>query len=151
MASSQGSDTKIPTAPRASSQARSNNMRANRRRDTGPERQIRSLLHQAGLRFRVDLPINTGGRKARPDIVFTARRLVVFIDGCFWHGCPQHGHIPKTNPGYWGPKIEGNQRRDEKQRKALEAVDWDVLRIWEHVDPMTATDQIIAAYRSLQP
>ncbi|MBW8060005.1 MAG: very short patch repair endonuclease [Solirubrobacterales bacterium] len=126
-------------------------MRANRRRDTGPERQVRSLLHCAGLRFRVDFPINAGGRKVRPDIVFTARRLAVFVDGCFWHGCPEHGRIPKTNPAYWEPKIAGNQRRDEGQQRALEAAGWEVIRIWEHVAPENATQQIISAYRSLEP
>jgi DNA mismatch endonuclease (patch repair protein) len=123
-------------------------MRANRRRDTSPERQVRSLLHRAGLRFRVDLPIDTGGRKVRPDIVFTARHLAVFIDGCFWHGCPEHGRIPKTNAAYWEPKIGRNQQRDEQQRRNLEGAGWDVVRIWEHVAPEEAALQIIAAYRS---
>lgn len=146
-----GSELKVPSPPSASSQARSNNMRANRRRDTGPERRIRSRLHRAGMRFRVDLPIDLGGRKIRPDIVFTARRLAVFVDGCFWHGCPEHGHIPKTNPSYWEPKIGGNQQRDERQRLALEAAGWNVLRIWEHVDPETAVSEIISTYCSLGP
>src|ERR1700732_2927625 len=84
-------------------------MRANRRRDSAPERALRSALHRAGLRFRVDFPIRTpGARPVRPDVVFPARRIAVFVDGCFWHGCPEHGTWPATNEAYWMQKIQAN-------------------------------------------
>src|SRR5437763_1104846 len=100
-------------------------MRANRRRDTGPERALRSALHRLGLRFRVDLPIRPdGGRAVRPDVVFPARRVAVYVDGCFWHGCPQHGTQPVTNSAYWKPKIAENKERDQRVNAALAADGW---------------------------
>jgi DNA mismatch endonuclease (patch repair protein) len=86
-------------------------MRANRRRDTGPERRIRSLLHQRGLRYRVDYRVGHRRGAPRPDIAFTRLKLAVFIDGCFWHGCPEHGRVPATNGAYWGPKLARNAER----------------------------------------
>jgi DNA mismatch endonuclease (patch repair protein) len=101
-------------------------MAAIRRRDTGPERAVRSLLHARGLRYRVDLPIRLAGhRPIRPDIVFTRQRVAVFIDGCFWHGCPEHGQRPGIRNGaYWSPKIAGNAERDQRHTAALEAAGW---------------------------
>ena len=87
--------------PTPSSAAASATMRANRRRDTTPERILRSALHRLGWRFRVDLPVEVGGRRVRPDIVFTRRRVAVFVDGCFWHACPEHGQQPTANASYW--------------------------------------------------
>lgn len=125
-------------------------MRANRRRDTGPERQLRSLLHAAGLRFRVDLPIAIGGRRPlRPDIVFTRARLAIFVDGCFWHGCPEHGRRPKIQNGkYWGSKIARNIERDHEQAEALAGAGWTVLRFWEHDQPEAAAAEVERAYRA---
>ncbi len=112
-------------------------MAAIRRRDTRPEKQIRSLLHAEGLRFRVDHPIRVGdARPIRPDIVFTRRRLAIFIDGCYWHGCPELGQRKGgANPGYWGPKIARNQERDAEHTTLLEAAGWTVMRFWEHEGP----------------
>jgi DNA mismatch endonuclease (patch repair protein) len=126
-------------------------MRANRRRDTGPERQLRSLLHAAGLRFRVDLPIVISGRRPlRPDIVFTRAKLAIFIDGCFWHGCPAHGRRPKIQNGkYWGSKIARNIERDQEQAEALAGAGWTVLRFWEHDQPEAAAAEIKRVYRDL--
>ncbi|MEA2361294.1 MAG: mismatch endonuclease, patch repair protein [Thermoleophilaceae bacterium] len=109
-------------------------MAAIRRRDTALERRVRSLLHARGLRFRVDLPIRLHGmRPIRPDVVFTRQRVAVFLDGCFWHGCPQHGQRPGvSNEHYWSPKIAGNRERDARHSAALEAAGWRVLRYWEH-------------------
>jgi DNA mismatch endonuclease (patch repair protein) len=111
-------------------------MSAIRRRDTQFELEVRSLLHAAGLRFRVDLPIRLEGmRPIRPDVVFTRRRVAVFCDGCFWHGCPEHGQRPNVRNGhYWTPKIEGNRERDARHTAALESAGWTVLRFWEHED-----------------
>ena len=86
-------------------------MQANRGRDTGPEVALRSLLHRAGLRFRVDFPLPFD-RRRRADIVFTRAGLYVFVDGCFWHGCPDHFVMPKTREQFWRDKIEGNRARD---------------------------------------
>lgn len=123
-------------------------MRANRRRDTGPERRIRKRLHGLGLRFRVDFPIRSAtGRLVRPDIVFTRARIAVFVDGCFWHGCPDHGRRPNIqNQSYWGPKIAANMRRDTAHTNALRAAGWTVLRFWEHDTPQAAALAILEAY-----
>jgi DNA mismatch endonuclease (patch repair protein) len=117
-------------------------MRANRRRDTAPERRVRSALHALGLRFRVDYAIRVGTqRPIRPDIVFTRARVAVFIDGCFWHGCPEHGQRPSIKNGhYWTPKIGANVARDQQHVTTLESARWTVLRFWEH-DP---TDHVVA-------
>lgn len=122
-------------------------MRANRRRDTGPERRIRKLLHARGLRYRVDFPIRIGGaRPVRPDVVFTRARLAVFIDGCFWHGCPDHKGSPKTNGHYWGPKLTGNADRDRRQTRALSEASWTVLRFWEHESSEAVAEEIARVY-----
>jgi DNA mismatch endonuclease (patch repair protein) len=119
-------------------------MAAIRRRDTEPERAVRSLLHARGLRYRVDLPIRLEGhRPIRPDIVFTRQRVAVFIDGCFWHGCPEHGQRPEIRNGaYWSPKIAGNTERDQRHSAALEAAGWTVLRFWEHEPPQAVADEV---------
>lgn len=130
-------------APPASSVAVSANMRANPRTNTKPELLVRSGLHRLGYRFRKDYPLRAEGRLIRPDIVFTRHRLAVFIDGCFWHLCPDHGHIPRTNSDYWRPKLEGNVARDELVNEKLRLADWEVLRLWEHVPPNEAVLEIV--------
>ncbi len=119
-------------------------MQANRRRDTVPELRLRRLLHADGLRYRVDHPIRLDGvpRAVRPDIAFTRARLAVFVDGCFWHGCPDHAWYPRSNLDYWRPKLAGNARRDRVQTAALEAERWTVLRCWEHEDPHLMADRV---------
>ncbi|HEU5063660.1 MAG TPA: very short patch repair endonuclease [Solirubrobacterales bacterium] len=121
-------------------------MRRNRRRDSRPELALRRALHRSGMRFRVDLPIRTEARTVRPDIVFTRARLAVFIDGCFWHCCPQHGTSPKANPRYWRPKLARNVERDRLVDAALSAAGWSVLRAWEHEDPEEVANRVTAAY-----
>ena len=120
-------------------------MRGNRRRDTGPERALRSELHRRGLRFRVDMPIPDLGVRARPDIVFTRHRLAVYVDGCFWHRCPIHGTEPKANADYWAPKLDANVERDRRVNRLLEQAGWRVLRIWSHVPLSDAADEVQAA------
>jgi len=108
-------------------------MAANRRRDSAPELRLRSALHRHGLRFRVDFPIAVPSRRPiRPDIAFTRARVAVFLDGCFWHGCPEHGSVPKANTSYWLPKIARNRDRDREADRLLAAAGWLVVRIWEH-------------------
>lgn len=120
-------------------------MQANRGRDTGPEVALRSLLHRAGLRFRVDLALPFD-RRRRADIVFTRARLYVFVDGCFWHGCPDHFVMPKTREEFWRDKIEGNRARDADTDARLRALGLDVLRIWEHVSPQVAAEIVLGRY-----
>src|SRR5688500_71920 len=91
---------------------RRRNMQANRRRDTGPELALRSLLHARGLRYRCDYRLKFDGGAVRPDIVFTRVKVAVFVDGCFWHSCPVHGHSPRQNTQYWAPKLASNRARD---------------------------------------
>jgi DNA mismatch endonuclease, patch repair protein len=117
-------------------------MQANRRRDTTPELAIRRLLHRSGRRYRVDYAIATSEGRVRVDIAFPGRRLAVFIDGCYWHGCPAHATTPKRNREYWVNKIAENRRRDERQADILRRAGWVVLRIWEHEDPTDAAEVI---------
>ncbi|MEV4421947.1 very short patch repair endonuclease [Patulibacter sp. NPDC049589] len=124
-------------------------MRANPRRDTKPEIALRSALHRRGLRFRKDLPIRLPERVVRPDVVFTRQRLAVFVDGCFWHCCPIHGNAPKTNTGYWGPKLQRNVDRDHAVNEQLRAAGWTVLRAWEHEQPQEVAKSVEGALRDL--
>jgi len=124
---------------------RRRNMQANRRRDTGPELALRSLLHAKGFRYRTDLRLELSGAKVRPDIVFTRWKVAVFVDGCFWHQCPLHGTNPKTNSSYWGPKLERNRQRDERNTAELVAHGWTVIRIWEHDEPLVGLEAVAAA------
>lgn len=129
---------------------RRRNMRANRRRDTRPELAVRTLLHGQGFRYRTDFRIDMGAQKPRPDIVFTRQRVAVFIDGCFWHGCPEHGRDPKQNIGYWSPKLQRNRERDAAQTDALTLGGWRVLRIWEHEEPASAVERIATTVRQIR-
>lgn len=134
----------------ASSPERRRNMQANRSRDTGPEITIRRLLHAKGMRYRVDVrPEPTLRRRA--DIVFTKQRVAVFIDGCFWHGCPIHGRTAfKHNVNYWPAKIASNRARDLQTTELLEAAGWQVFRFWEHEDAQEVADCIVRAVRTSQ-
>ncbi len=107
-------------------------MRANRRSDTKPEVALRKALHRLGYRYRKDLRLDLGAVKVRPDIVFTARKVAVFVDGCFWHVCPDHGRQPTTNEWYWAPKLRRNIERDLAANDALAEAGWQVVRLWEH-------------------
>ena len=120
-------------------------MKGNRRRDTSPEILIRRTLHSRGWRYRVDFAVSAGTIKTRADIVFTRRRVAVFIDGCFWHGCPEHSKIPRTNTAYWAAKIGGNRERDGQVTAALLNDGWTVLRIWEHMPLQEAIQMIEVA------
>lgn len=120
-------------------------MRAIRRTDTKPEIELRSGLHRLGYRFRKDFRIDLPGRRVRPDIVFTARKVAVFIDGCFWHSCPQHGRQPTANEWYWSPKLARTVERDQQATAALTEAGWTVVRIWEHERTADAIDLVRAA------
>ncbi|WP_328527400.1 very short patch repair endonuclease [Nocardioides sp. NBC_00368] len=124
-------------------------MRANRSRDTSPELALRRLLHASGLRFRVDMPLPID-RRRRADLVFTKVGLYVFVDGCFWHGCPVHFVRPKTRTDFWMSKIEGNQGRDNDTNRRLRELGHTVIRVWEHEDPVDAAELIARMYRALR-
>lgn len=123
-------------------------MLANRRRDTSIELAVRRLLHRAGARYRVDFAPDPSDRRRRADIVFTRARVAVFLDGCFWHGCPAHYVEPKTNVDYWRPKIARNIARDAETSERLRKAGWTVLRFWEHEEPSLVAEKIIAAVRT---
>jgi len=107
---------------------------------------LRRVLHRLGLRYLVHRrPLPSLRRSA--DIVFLRSRVAVFVDGCFWHGCPDHGCQPRVNDWYWQPKIAGNKRRDVDTKHQLEAAGWAVVRVWEHEDPRVAAQRIEALVR----
>ncbi|WP_078626669.1 very short patch repair endonuclease [Streptomyces sp. NRRL S-241] len=140
-----------PASPTPPTPGRSRNMAAIKRRDTKPERTIRSLLHAAGKRYRVDVRLQLEGARPRPDIIFTRVLVAVFVDGCFWHCCPEHGRQPGVNGGYWGPKLERNVARDRAADQALAAAGWTVIRVWEHEAPEKAVERILAAVDGAAP
>ncbi len=116
-------------------------MQGNRSTDTRPELLIRSRLHAMGLRYRLGVMPLAKVRRT-PDIIFPAARVAVFVDGCFWHGCPSHYRPPRTNASYWATKIARNRARDKDTDDRLHANGWHVIRIWEHDAPEKAADAI---------
>lgn len=130
-----------PEGSWASSAAARKRMVSTRSRDTTPELAIRSAVHRRGLRYRVDYrPVEDLRRRA--DLVFRKAKVAAFVDGCYWHGCPDHWAAPKSNTSYWREKIEGNRARDRDTDQRLRNAGWTVLRIWEHEDPEDAADRI---------
>ena len=132
------------TTPKASSSAAQRRMKATRQRDTAAELMLRAALTQLGFRYRVDYPLV--GTRRRADIVFVRQRIAVFVDGCFWHGCRQHGTWPKANAEWWREKIFTNRRRDRDTDQKLAAAGWLVLRFWEHHAPVAAAREIKKAF-----
>ena len=124
----------VPEHPGSSSEAHSRRMSSLRRRDTAPEFAVRRLLHARGLRYRVAFPV-PGARRRTIDIAFTRAKVAVFVDGCFWHGCSQHGVRPSSNADWWAVKVAANRSRDADTVRVLHAAGWTVLRFWEHEDP----------------
>src|ERR1035438_10274142 len=102
-------------------------VRSQRNRST--EWRLRSALVRAGIR---GWTLNAAGVTGKPDFVFPERQLVVFVDGCFWHGCPKCKRIPSSNTLYWGPKIRRDRKRDRAVDRSLRSAGWKVLRVWEH-------------------
>ncbi|QNG20962.1 very short patch repair endonuclease [Rhodococcus triatomae] len=128
----------------ATDPATSARMRAQRRRDTKPEIALRRELHRRGLRYFVDrAPVKDIRRRA--DLVFPRARLAVYVDGCFWHSCPQHATSPKNNARWWAEKLAGNVLRDRDTDRRLVEAGWTVVRVWEHEEPIAAADRVEAA------
>jgi DNA mismatch endonuclease, patch repair protein len=124
---------------------RSANMRGNRRTDTKPEIALRTALHAMGYRYRKDYRIDLPARRVRPDIAFTKRKVAVFVDGCFWHACPEHGTRPRNNEWYWSPKLIRNVERDRAADDALTEAGWTVVRLWEHIPVADAVAAVVKA------
>jgi DNA mismatch endonuclease, patch repair protein len=132
-----------PPGSWATSDATRRSMQGNRNRDTRPEMAVRSAAHALGLRYRVAARPVTGVRRSA-DLVFRSRRVAVFIDGCFWHGCPDHFVMPRTNVDYWTAKIGRNRERDVETDALLAEAGWSVVRLWEHDDPWRGAEQVRA-------
>jgi DNA mismatch endonuclease (patch repair protein) len=111
------------------------------RASTGPELALRRELHRLGVRFRVNHP----GLPGRPDIALTRARVAVFVDGCFWHRCAEHGTMPTNNSQWWSAKLERNVQRDREKDEALAGMGWVAVHVWEHEDPVV----VAAALREL--
>ncbi|WP_280468398.1 very short patch repair endonuclease [Nocardia cyriacigeorgica] len=126
--------------------ATSARMSRQRRAGTEPELALRRELHRRGLRYFVDrAPIP--GQRRRADVVFPRLRVAVYVDGCFWHSCPQHATHPKNNAQWWAEKLAANVARDRATDADLAAAGWQVIRVWEHEDPVESADRISAALR----
>ena len=136
--------------PKPSSPDAATRMRAVGRRDTACEFAVRKLVHARGLRYRVDHPLPFD-RRRRADLLFPRQKVAVFIDGCFWHGCPQHGTSAKSNADWWRKKIEANRARDGDTVRRLEALGWLALRFWEHEDPSLVASRIQEAVEARNP
>lgn len=137
----------VPLAPAPSSPTARKVMLGNRS-ESAIERELRSALHRRGLRFRKHASPMPGLR-CKADVVFSRQKLAVFVDGCFWHRCPEHGSEPKANAGWWKTKLDANVARDRRNDLALRSADWTVLRFWTHTPVEEMAEQIGQALRSL--
>lgn len=133
--------------PYPTSEAASAVMRGNKKTNTRPELAVRRLVHARGLRYRVNCRVALPELKVRPDLVFSKAKVAVFIDGCFWHGCEEHGTRPRSNRTYWNSKIARNKERDTRIDAALRANGWVVLRAWEHEAPEVVAATIARTIR----
>lgn len=131
----------------ASSPAVRASMRSNKSRDTKPELALRSAVHRLGLRYRVGTQPLPSVRRTG-DLVFSRARVVVFLDGCFWHGCPEHHTVAKTNAEFWAEKIRTNRTRDARTNQLLTDAGWQVVRVWEHENPQAAAAHVADVVRA---
>ena len=112
-----------------------------RQKNTSAESLVRRELHALGLRYRIHVPVIAKPRRVA-DIVFGGPRVAVFVDGCFWHGCPEHATWPKRNAEFWRAKILANRERDLDTVERLHAEGWKVVRVWAHESPNVAAERI---------
>jgi DNA mismatch endonuclease (patch repair protein) len=115
-------------------------MRAQRERDTHYEQELRRELHGRGYRFRIHQRVP--GSRREIDIAFPRAKVAVFVDGCFWHWCPEHGTLPKANRSWWAEKLDQNRRRDRDTDRRLAEIGWMPIRIWEHMGLSDAAERI---------
>lgn len=115
-------------------------------KNTGPELRLRSAIHALGMRFRLESKL-----PGRPDIVLPRARLAIFVDGCFWHACQQHGVTPKNNRDWWSAKLGRNVERDREKDAALRDLGWNAVHVWEHEDALQAAERIRELWLSHQP
>jgi DNA mismatch endonuclease (patch repair protein) len=133
----------------ASSEGVRKSMQANKGRDTKPELALRRAVHAHGLRYRVSVrPLPRIRRTA--DLVFTKAKVAVFLDGCFWHGCPEHHTKAATNADYWAEKVVRNRERDAETDQTLAESGWLVVRVWEHEDPEDAAVRVAEQVRRIR-
>jgi DNA mismatch endonuclease (patch repair protein) len=118
-----------------------NRFQRTRRRDTPNELKLRRILFSKGLRYLVDRQV-VEKLRTRPDVAFVSAKVAVFVDSCFWHSCPTHGSLPKSNASWWAEKLSANRLRDEKSSRLLSEAGWMVIRVWEHEDLEQAADRI---------
>ncbi|MEV0135417.1 very short patch repair endonuclease [Dactylosporangium sp. NPDC050688] len=133
----------MPPVMVASSTRVSAQMSRHPRKDTQPELALRRLLFGRGFRYRVHRPV-PGLPRRTVDVVFPRVKVAVFVDGCFWHGCPEHGMVPKSNREWWQKKLDGNRGRDLETSAHLVRLGWDVLRFWAHEQPAAMADVVAA-------
>jgi len=131
----------VPAHPGSTGEAVSRRMSTLKRKDNDAELAVRRLLHAAGLRYRVHYPV-PGLPRRSIDIAFPRAKVAVFVDGCFWHGCPEHGTRPTSNSEWWAAKLEANRLRDEDTSRVLADSGWRVLREWEHVPTAAVAAQV---------
>jgi DNA mismatch endonuclease, patch repair protein len=131
-----------PRRPPPSSLSASARLALQGRKDTAPELALRRALHALGYRYAVDAPL-PGIPRRRCDLLFGRRKVVVFVDGCFWHGCPQHATIPSANRAWWEDKLRGNRERDRDTDDRLQLAGWTVVRVWEHEDVSEALPRLV--------
>lgn len=123
-------------------------MTAQKQADTAPEIALRSALHRRGLRFRKHIrPLKE--LRCQADVVFVRQRVAIFVDGCFWHGCPEHWTAPTANAAWWQEKIARNSSRDRRNDEALAEAGWIVARVWEHESPDSAAARVETVLNSL--
>jgi DNA mismatch endonuclease (patch repair protein) len=140
---------RTPAVSWASSEGTRRSMQSNKGRDTKPELALRSALHRRGHRFRVNIRPIAGFRRTA-DIAFTRKKLAIFVDGCFWHGCSEHGSLPRSNREFWTTKLKTNMARDIDTCECLEAVGWTCLRLWEHHSVDHMVQQVESVLRDLE-
>jgi DNA mismatch endonuclease (patch repair protein) len=122
-------------------------MQSNKSRDTKPELALRSAVHALGLRYRVGAKPLAGLRRTA-DLVFPTAKVAVFLDGCFWHGCPEHHTVAAANAKFWADKVSGNRARDRDTDARLEAAGWASVRVWEHENPREAAQRVEGVVRA---
>lgn len=137
------SSSKVPS----SSVEASHRMQSVRQKNTSAEFALRRELHARGLRYRVQVPVLTKPRRVA-DVAFSGLRVAVFVDGCFWHGCPQHATWPKANADFWRSKILANKERDLDTDRRLREDGWVVVRAWAHEAPSAVASRVVSAVRS---